>query len=149
MDTDDESSFQDNGMISTSSHNNNLDSIMKKQLEKVGLVKMTVVPTTPLMATTSSSSTTTTTTEWNTEIDLVTNAMMEDLIQIDERNEKRVNFLKQVVPVVSMEEKKRKKEMENSLIAKCQQVMKKSKEKNKNGKKGGASSGADGVALPW
>lgn len=79
----------------------------------------------------------------------VIGTMITDLGDLDTLNSRRFSFLKQSFAAQGLltEDAKRKCEAESSLIARCQTILKRSKEKAKNGKPKTAKT--DELGLPW
>lgn len=83
------------------------------------------------------------------DLDDVIDAMKTELVQVDEQNSRRAAFLESVSRFSrrTAENRKQTTEQEASLISKCQQLLRKSKELK--AKSGVASKKDDNLALPW
>lgn len=81
-------------------------------------------------------------------LDNAINAMTYELMQLDGVNNRRVEFLMTLSSSTgSAEDQKRKNEQESSLITKCQQLIRRSKEMKP--KSGAMTKKDDSFALPW
>lgn len=86
----------------------------------------------------------------NGDVETLIDAMTEDLVGLNDLGNRRALYLEAAAKatLLSPDAAKRKSTQETSLIAKCQQVLKKSKEvKGKTGK--AKTSKNDDLALPW
>lgn len=83
------------------------------------------------------------------DLEDVINAMKTELMRVDEMNNRRAAFLESMSRSSQLfaGDQKRKEDHETSLIAKCQQLLRKSKEMK--AKSGAMSKKDDSLALPW